>query len=252
MSDRALSILVHGTAKAGKTTFAMTAPAPRLLFDVEKASRFLKNKKVHWNPMDGSPPPAYDGTWDTCVVTVHDFSVVLKAHDWLKSGKHPFKSVILDSISELQQEAMEAITHRKQAKMQDWGVLLQQVGGFARDLRDLTTNPVSPLDAVVITSMSTVEDEVLKPYLQGGLKAQIPYLYDITGYLYVKEYLNQDTNEWYPVRSLLTKKNKDIEAGERVQGMLPDTVHHPNIEQMLDAIFGPIEEAPAQAAPASA
>ena len=41
MSDRALTVLVHGPSKAGKTTFANTAPYPRLLLDVESASRFL-------------------------------------------------------------------------------------------------------------------------------------------------------------------------------------------------------------------
>jgi hypothetical protein len=252
MTDRAISVLVHGAAKAGKTTFAMTAPGPRLLFDVEKASRFLRNnKRIAWNPMDGSAPPKYDGTWDTCVVTVNDFSVVMKAHEWLKSGKHPFKSVILDSISELQQKAMEDITHRKQAKMQDWGALLQSVGGFARDLRDLTTNPVSPLEAIVITSMSVEENEILKPYLQGGLKAQLPYLYDITGYLFVQPVLDESTNSWVDVRRLLTRKHEKFEAGERVQGMLPTYVDHPNIERMLDTIFGPRDEAEAPAAAGS-
>lgn len=253
MSDRALSLLVHGAAKSGKTTLAMTAPAPRLLFDVEKASRFLRNnKKVKWNPMDGSAPPVYDGTWDTCVVIVNDFEVVMKAQQWLKAGKHPFKSVILDSISELQNKAMEDITHRKQAKMQDWGALLQNVGGFARDLRDLTTNPVSPLEAIVITSMSVEENEILKPYLQGGLKAQLPYLYDITGYLFVQPVLDESTNAWVDVRRLLTRKHEKYEAGERVQGMLPAYVDYPNIETMIDTIFGPREEEEAAAVPAGA
>lgn len=246
--DRSLTVLLHGTSKAGKSTLAITAPGPRLLFDVEKASKFLflgkekRKRMVKWDPLDGSAPPQLDGVWDTCVVTVNDFSVVLKAHDWLKSGKHPFKSVILDSISELQIKAMEDITHRKQAKMQDWGMLLQQVGGFARDLRDLTANPVNPLEAVVITSMSVDENDVLKPYLQGGLKAQIPYLYDITGYLFVTKVLNEQTNEYVEVRRLLTRKHPQIEAGERVQGMLPEYVDYPHIERMIETIFGPVEE----------
>jgi hypothetical protein len=251
MSDRALSLLVHGSAKSGKTTLAMTAPAPRLLFDVEKASRFLRNyRKVKWNPMDGSAPPAYDGTWDTCVVIVNDFEEVAKAHEWLKSGQHPFKSVILDSISELQNKCMEGIVGRKQAKTQDWGTLLQRMGGFARDLRDLTTNPVNPIEAVVITSMSVDENDLIKPYLQGGLKAQIPYLYDITGYLFVQQVYSEATNEYVDVRRLLTQKHENYEAGERVQGMLPKYVDYPNIEQMLETIFGPTEEAQAAPAPA--
>lgn len=245
--DRSLTVLIHGTSKSGKSTLAITAPGPRLLFDVEKASKFLflgaekKKKMIKWNPMDGSAPPKPDGVWDTCVVTVNDFPVVLKAHEWLKSGKHQFKSVVLDSISELQIKCMEGITGRQTAKMQDWGALLQQMGGFARDLRDLTANPVNPLEAVVITSMTVDEGEVLKPYLQGGLKAQAPYLYDITGYLFVQDVKNEK-DELVPVRRLLTQKHPKIEAGERVQGMLPKYVDRPNIEEMIDAIFGPRED----------
>ena len=37
MSDRALSVLVHGHSKVGKTTFAATSPYPRLFLDVDHA-----------------------------------------------------------------------------------------------------------------------------------------------------------------------------------------------------------------------
>lgn len=247
MNDRAISILVHGPSKVGKTTFAMTAPYPRLLLDVEKASRFLRNKKVKWDPMSGEAPPVADGTWDTCVVVVHDFETVLKAFEVLKSGRHQFRSVILDSISELQIKAQEAIVGRNKMQTQDWGTLLQRMGGFARDLRDLTTNPVNPLEAVVITSMSMDDGSMLKPFLQGQLKHQIPYLYDITGYLFVEPVFDEAANQWVEVRRLLTRKHESYEAGERVQGLLPMYVDHPNVEGMITAIFGPREEVPAEA-----
>jgi hypothetical protein len=252
MSDRALSILCHGLARTGKTTLAMTSPAPRLLFDVEKTSRFLvRNKKVTWNPLDGSAPPVYDGTWDTCVVIVNDFSEVVKAQQWLKAGKHSFKSVILDSISELQDSKLDSITGRQQAKMQDWGTLLQQVGGFARDMRDLTANPVNPLEAVVVLAWSVDENEKLRPYLRGALKTQIPYIYDINAYLFVQDVQNEETGEIVPVRRLLTQNHLQYEAGSRVQDLLPMYVDYPNIERMLDTIFGPREEPTPAAAPAA-
>src|SRR5688572_5136732 len=75
VSDRALSVLVHGHSKVGKTTFAATAPYPRLLLDVEAASRFLPVVKTVWDPSQG-PPPAADGTWDTCIVYVRDYNTV--------------------------------------------------------------------------------------------------------------------------------------------------------------------------------
>lgn len=241
MSDRALSILVHGDSKVGKTTFTTTAPAPRLLLDVESASRFLQVKKVKWDPMSGEAPPKYDSTWDTCVVQVHDFETVLKAYEWLKSGKHPFKSVILDSISELQAKAQESVNGRQKMQTQHWGDLLAKMGFFCRDLRDLTTHYNNPLEAVVITAMTKMVDGTKKPSLQGGVATQIPYWYDITSYLFVDQEANPTTGEIEVVRKLLTAKHPDFEAGNRVPN-LPAIISNPNIDDMITSVFGPRED----------
>lgn len=237
MTEAALSILVHGPAKVGKTTFAATTPpSPRLLFDVEAASRFLKGRKKYWDPRSEAPPED-DGTWDICVVQVQDFDIVLKGYEWLKSGKHPFKSVIVDSISELQAKVQESVAGRAQMKTQDWGQLLSKLAFFCRDLRDLTTNPVNPVQAVVVTAMSRVIDGVTKPHLQGQISQQISYWFDITSYLWVDQVQDPNTGEWTMVRRLLTDKNPQYEAGNRVPG-LDVIIDHPNITQMINDVFG--------------
>lgn len=239
-NDRALSILVHGESGAGKSSFSITAPFPQLFLDVEAGSRFLKTKKVKWNPKDGSAPPVYDGTWETCVVRVDDFEAALKAYEWLKSGQHPFKSVILDSISELQAKAQEAVNGRAQMQTQHWGTLLSKIAFFCRDLRDLTAQEVNPLEAVVVTAMSATKDGVVKPYLQGGVANQVPYWFDVSAYLFVDQEVNETTGEVTTVRKLLTTSHPQFEAKSRVPD-LPGILANPNISHMLDSIFG-VEE----------
>lgn len=236
MSDRALSMLVYSESKVGKTTLAMTTPAPRLLLDVESASRFVKSKKVYWNPMDGSAPPKYDGTWETCVVNVHSFDVALKAFEWLKAGKHPFSSVLLDSISELQVKALEEISGRGKMQTQHWGELLNKVSFYGRDLRDLTTNPVKPIEAVVIIATNIVKDNKHQPYLQGQIASQVPFWYDVCGYYYLNQEQDAEGN-MVQSRNLLIDKHPEYEAGNRVPG-LPSVIANPNISELLDAIFG--------------
>lgn len=234
MSDRALSLLIHGLSKAGKSTVAVTAPAPRLLLDVEQASRFLKLNKITWNPKT-EKPPVYDGTWDTCVVSVTDFTVALAAYDWLKSGKHPFKSVILDSISELQVKTQEFVNGREKMQTQHWGELLSRLSFFGRDLRDLTVQ--SQIDAVVITAMTKDRgDGVKRPSLQGQIADQIPYWYDVTGYLYVDQEVDENQVA-HVIRRLLVDKHPQFEAGNRVPG-LPSFITRPNIEQIINDVFG--------------
>lgn len=238
MSDRALSVLVHGDSKVGKSTFALTAPTPILLFDVEAASRFIKRKKITWNPLTDAPP-VYDGTWEVCVVLVRDFTVIAKAYEWLKAGKHHFKSIVLDSISEAQVKLQEDLVGRKQLQTQDWGRMLQILGGFARDLRDLTLHPTNAPDAVVIVATSREKDGFKSPFLQGQIASTLPYLTDITGFLYVEPEFDEAKGEWIPKRKLITSKHDKVEAGQRVGEDFPYTVENPNIAEMLDLIFGP-------------
>lgn len=239
MSDRRLSYLIHGAAGAGKTTFATTGPKPLLLLDVEMASRFVRAeiKKISWNPLTDNPP-VDDGTWDICVVKVNEWRKAEKAYEWLKSRKHPFKTVVVDSISELQSKAVEDIKGRAQLQTQDWGKLLSRMSFFCKDLRDLTGDDENIIEAVVVTAMSRNDNDVLKPYLQGQIQAQAPYWFDITGYLYVTQEADPETGEIIDSRNLLVGRHANFEAKSRVPG-LPNVIPKPDIKVMLDNIFGP-------------
>ena len=239
--QRSLTIMVHGESKVGKSTFAVTAPYPRLMLDVEGGHRFLPINVKYWDPIREEPPVA-DGTWDTVVVQVRDYDVVMKAFQWLQSGKHQFKSLIIDSISELQVKCMDNIAGTEQMKMQQWGELLRHMGALLRDLRDLTMHPTQALEAIVLTAMSRKgQDGVYRPYLQGQLAVQAPYFYDILGAITVESVPNPDPMQLpYKVRRMYVERTPDYEAGERVQGRLGKIVEQGDlgIERMLDMVFG--------------
>lgn len=237
MSDRALSILIHGPSKSGKSTYAvMTSPAPRLILDVESAARFMtQTRKVSWDPMT-SAPPVHDGTWDTCVVTIRNYEVATRTYDWLKSGQHPFKTVILDSLTELQAKAQEAVNGRDKMKMQNWGDLFSKLRFFCTDLRDLTTNENKPIEAVVLVASTKVKNEVYSPALQGQTAELVPYLYDVTGYFYMDQVIDPTTGTPSEVRHLYTGSNPGFVSGSRAP--LPEDLTNPSITGMLDYIFG--------------
>ena len=239
--DRSLTLMVYGESKVGKSTFAVTAPYPRLLLDVEGGHRFLPINVKYWDPIREEPPVA-DGTWDTVVVIVRDYDVVMKTFQWLQSGKHQFKSLIIDSISELQVKCMDNIAGTEQMKMQQWGELLRHMGALLRDLRDLTMHPTQPLEAVVLTAMARKgQDGVYRPYLQGQLAIQAPYFYDVLGAITVEQVPNPDPLQPpYKVRRMYVERTPEYEAGERVQGRLGKVVEQGDlgVERMLDMVFG--------------
>src|ERR1039458_8047441 len=100
-----LCMLVHGEPKVGKSWFGQSTPAPRLVLDAEGGSRVpwravngvgVRQRVIKWDP-NTQDPPVYDGTWDTCHVSVQDYKTFEKAYSWLASGRHPFKSLVVDS-----------------------------------------------------------------------------------------------------------------------------------------------------------
>lgn len=234
-------MLVHGLSKSGKSTLAVTAPAPRLLMDVESASRFLPIRSIEWDPKI-SPPPEYDGTWDTVVVPTRSWEDVQQAYAWLASGQHPFKSLIIDSVSELQVRYIERTSGRTQPQLQGWGDIFRAVSGLLRDLRDLTMSPVKPLECVVLTAMTKQDREGRwVPYVSGQLQTVLPYLWDVTAYLWAEDIVNEFSGEvTTTVRRLLTQRTPAYEAGERVQGRLPKVVENPDIVEMINTIFPPL------------
>ena len=234
--DKSLTVLVFGASKAGKSTLSVTAPEPRLYLDVESASRFLPIERVYWNPATEAPPE-YDGTWDTCVVQTRDWVTVEKTYQWLQSGKHPFKSLIIDSISELQTRFIESTAGRSQLTQQDWGDVYRKVGGLVRDIRDLTMHPTKPLEAIVMTAMMKEVNGRYTPWCSGQLQTLLPYLLDVTGYLWVETETDELSGEETEVRKFLTRRTATYEAGERVGGRIPRVMKDPNITDMIESIF---------------
>lgn len=252
--DRSMSLLIHGDTKVGKSTLAVTAPYPRCLLDVEGgANRFLPINKRHWDPNREEPPIA-DGSWDTCVVVVRDYDTVVKTYQWFQTGQHQFKSLVIDSLSELQVRLQEQLIGRGLIDQRGWGEILRNMAGLMRDLRDLTIHPTNPLEAVVLTAMSKESNGLMVPYLQGQSAVVAPYLFDVIGALVVEEYPNPDpTQPPYRMRRLFVDKHPRYMAGERVQGRLGRVVEQADlsIDRMLDIIYGPRQETVATAAAAT-
>jgi hypothetical protein len=231
MADDGLSMIVYGPSKGGKSTLGDTTPAPRLVLDAEMGSRFTPSKKIKWDPIREAPPEA-DGSWDTALVPVHSFTAVQKAYEWLNSGKHPFRSVVMDSISEVQQRMVDSLVGTNPMQLQDWGTLLRQASDLVRKFRDLTTNPVRPLDIVLFIAMAQQrQDGTQHPYVQGQLKTTLPYYTDLLAYL-----APVPAEDGTIVRRLLVGPTQGYETGERVGGRLGHFIDNPNITDMLSKV----------------
>lgn len=231
-----LSLLVHADAKVGKSTLGATCPPPILILDAEGSTKFLPMRKIEWDPTLGAPP-IYDGTWDACIVVVRNFNTMGLAFQWLVSGQHHFKSIVLDSISEIQRKLKKQITGTEQMQMQGWGELLMRMDDLIRGFRDLTLHPTNPVQVAMFIAETRESAGKYRPYLQGQMSISLPYLVDLVGALVVVDVPTLDGLGAAPQRQLIITPNAKYEAGERVQGRLPPVIAEPNITAMFYAVF---------------
>lgn len=237
---KGLSFLVYGESKSGKSWLSDTSPRPRLVLDAEggNAVAWTPSRKTVWDPRTQAPP-ADDGTWDTCVVTARDFQTVVMAFEWLNSGQHPFNSVSLDSISEIQQRCVDSIAGVDQMKTQNWGELFRKVSDVIRKFRDLPNHPTKPLKVVVFIAFSIDVNGQKRPHVQGQLKTTLPYYPDVVGYLMVTP--PDEAGQCH--RFLMIQPSREYFSGERVGGRLGPYIYIPNgdetVSRMLDIILTP-------------
>lgn len=194
---RRITVLVHGWWGSGKSWFSASAPGPRLVLDTEGGYYDTPGEHITWDP--STPIP--DGlTKDTSVIVdVQNWATMEIVRDLLR-GDHPFETVIIDSLHELQDQLKRAVAKPGEQynpnatfEMQAWGRLLSNMALFLRELRDLARpSAASPINVVLV---SGTDDEKVphKPLLEGGVRKWIAGWYDVIGYM--TEAKDQNQNE---------------------------------------------------------
>lgn len=244
-----LSLLIHADSKVGKTTLAATAPLPLLVLDAEGGWYFMGNSPtltemygrplriMPWDPRTG-PPPRYDGTWEICVALTQTWESAQMVYNWLVQAQHDFKTFVLDSISELQRRCKANLVGVTEAmQQQHWGTLLTLMDAMIRGFRDMKDVPHNSIEVTIFIAETRMTDGKWRPYMQGQINVALPYWMDIVGYLYVDRVADANGQMTLPIRKLLITPHPLYEAGERVQGVLGDTVIAPNVTTMRQAIY---------------
>lgn len=232
MTQPNLTLVVHGESGVGKSWLGASAPGPTLIIDAEGGTSWVPGKKLPWDVTKGTPPPQpSDG--EIVVASVKSFSALGMILQWLQSGKHPFRSVVIDSLTEVQKRCLDNITGVEAADQRAWGEVLRKMEGLVRAFRDLTIpNGVPTLDSVVFIAGSQVKDGITRPHLQGQLGNTLPYFVDAVGYLYLSQ--NEDGDI---VRNLLLQPVGGFSAKDRT-GKFGTKITSPNVSDMLALLRG--------------
>lgn len=184
--DHKIKALVYGASGCGKTVLGSTAPKP-IFASAEGGLLSIKDK----NPQ---------------FVEIKSYKDLQELLNFLQTQKHDFETVIIDSITEVNDIIKMDIEKRtgKAMQLQDWGELAKKIKALFRGFRDL------PLHVIFIAQeMSEMDEGVVTkiiPSLNGKAATEIAYFMDIVGYLMIDK-----TGE----RKLLTNPNSKLLTKDR-------------------------------------
>jgi hypothetical protein len=225
-----LNILIYGDSGTGKTTLAGSADAcpemrPVLVVDIEGGTESLRRTYP-----------------DVDVVRVTTWDEMQSLYNVLYEGDHVYKTVVLDSLTEIQKfsmyQIMEDVIKKDRerdpdiASMREWGKNIEQIRKFVRGFRDLEMNTI--FTALVREDKNPRTGAVSKlPMLSGKLASEVSAFLDVVGFYYVKPDEEGENKRW-----LLTQKTEEIVAKDRT-GTLPLVVEDPTMSTILELMNPP-------------
>ena len=220
-----LNFMPYGDPGAGKTYLAGTAQdhpetSPVLLIDVEGGTVTLRHRP------------------DIDVVKVRAMREIEKVHKELIENPGYYKTVIIDSGTELQKldmlEVMKAAVNKRPDQdpdtpaQRDWGKSQARIRKVVRAFRDLECN-------TIITALCTQEKDgqtqaiTYYPSFPGKLKSEIAGFLDIVGYLYT------EIEGGTVTRKLQIVHSRRVTAKDRTNA-LGMVLENPTIPMMWDLI----------------
>jgi len=249
LSDPTLNALVIGPSGAGKSWLASTTPPPRLIIDLEGRARYSPNGRQA-TPWDGVSDPMQlaKSPTRTYVLRAQTLPQLDTARQWLRSGKHPFRSVSVDSLMEAQIRVAEQIRPGLQSlRIQDFGDLNRHMQVFVREIKDMTEEPATGVRcAVFIAGAKQDEDGHIRPLMQGQIARNTPYWMDVVGYL---EKVRLDNGAVVRRLWLDQRPENDLEVKDGthfITERFGPCILDPNIETLYGALPGASDAAQPQ------
>lgn len=221
-----INLLVYGDSGVGKTVLAGSADEvpdlnPVLFVDIEGGTLSLSNRF-----------PEVDA------VRVDTWQKMQEVYDRLRQQPDRYRTVVLDSLTEIQKFAMDNIMSDLLREFPDrdpdvpglreWGKSTSQMRRFVRAFRDLPCNTIFTALAQSDKDPRTGLTKT-KPSLPGKLSNEVAGFLDIVVYYYKKVV---DGN----VKRLLLTQGTDQQVAKDRSDMLPAIVEDPSMSQLYNLI----------------
>jgi phage nucleotide-binding protein len=176
-----MKALIYGPNGTGKNTIASTFPGPILVLDInEKGTRSMIGHE------QGNVKKRFLDT----------FEMFVMAYWYLKTGNHPYKTVVIDNATTLQEIGMRFVMKKEadndlnkdmdMPNKHDWGNLSQLMKKWVIEFRNLDMNVVFIAQEKRTNDEDLDSDEVsVFPQVIASVKAILGAAVDVIGRTYV-------------------------------------------------------------------
>ena len=160
LSANGVKVLVYGQAGAGKTSLIKTLPSP-IVLSAEGGLLSIQDADISYISIDG-------------------MDTLKEAYLWLTESKEAqaYKSVALDSISEIAEVVLNAEKKATKDPRQAYGVMQEQMADIIRAFRDLPNRHVY-MSAKLEKQQDEMGRILYSPSMPGNKTGQsLPYFFD--------------------------------------------------------------------------
>jgi phage nucleotide-binding protein len=224
-----MNLLIYGHPGAGKTYFGGSAQdhddlKPLLVLDIEGGVMTLRHRK------------------DVDVIQIRTMKKLEEAINNIARNEPYYKTVLVDSLTELQKLDMRTVMKERFAANPDktdiyvpdqraWGKSGERIRMIVRALRDLPIHTIATaLEAVEIDDRTS--KRLIHPSIPGKLKSELPGFFDIVGHLKARKGEGEGT----VTRTLQVLGTENLIAKDR-SGCLDPLITNPSLPLIWEAIL---------------
>jgi hypothetical protein len=181
-----VSMVTYGRSGTGKTTVSSTFPKPILLLDIKE---------------EGTDSIADYSDDEIKVLPVESWDDIEQAYWYLESGNHPFKTVVIDTVTQMQDVCMKDVLEQERRDFptqQIWGTVSGLMKRWLIDFRDLPMEVNFLAQERVHETDSDDDGEELDPSvgprLMPSVAGTLNAAVKVIGYTYIQEVVKKSTS----------------------------------------------------------